>query len=104
MEEYEDKINRNFKAKLRNVLCNDGVCVYIPNLEMKNIIEKASVEFYLPVTDREEAKEAQNASFYGHRQSNEAKKNGSNSLDSKLHDFSYHPVHGQRPVTDFTLP
>ena len=54
MQEYEDKINRNFRSKLKNVLCQDGNCVYIPNMEMKNIIEKASVEFYQPVTDRDD--------------------------------------------------
>lgn len=43
MEEYEEKINNNFKNKLKNILCQDGICVYIPNLELKNIIDKSNV-------------------------------------------------------------
>ena len=38
MKEYEDKINKNFRSKLRGILCSDGVCVYIPNLEIKTVL------------------------------------------------------------------
>lgn len=51
MMEYEDKIDKNFRAKLRGILSQEGICVYIPNLEMKAIVDKASVEFYQPVTE-----------------------------------------------------
>lgn len=44
----------------------------MPGLELKNVIEKASVEFYQPVTERErqieDHSQNQNASFYGQRQ------------------------------------
>ncbi len=53
MMEYEEKIDKNFKTKLKGILSQEGVCVYIPNLEMKAIVEKASVEFYQPVNKRE---------------------------------------------------
>ncbi len=50
MDEYEQKINKNFKSKLKSILVQDGICVYIPNVELKSTIEKSNVEFYQPVS------------------------------------------------------
>lgn len=50
MEEYEDRINKNFRSKLKNILTQDGICIYIPNLELKNILERANVDFYQPLS------------------------------------------------------
>jgi len=50
MDEYEEKINKNFRSKLKSILIQDGICVYIPNVEMKSIIEKSNVEFYQQIS------------------------------------------------------
>lgn len=43
MQEYENKISKNFKSKLKSILSQDGICVYIPNVELKAIIDKSNV-------------------------------------------------------------
>lgn len=48
MGEYEKKVEANFRSKLKNMLKDDGVVVYVPAVEMKTILDKARVEYYVP--------------------------------------------------------